>query len=195
MKLTITIDVEGIDPTRVDPHDVATEALADFDDQNVRYQLGRLGDLGQHDWPEAPVTVAFVGAEWGGPVVEAVVLPPYDLQQLSAQVGPWADRNFPRPDDVDLALVVTTLGLCEEAGEAARAALKRQQRIRGTREQWTAELASELGDVIIKCADVAYVAGFDLQAALEARWADVEPRDFVTDPTGHGLPDHDEGAG
>jgi NTP pyrophosphatase (non-canonical NTP hydrolase) len=106
-----------------------------------------------------------------------------DLTQLQAEVAPWVRRNFS-----PTSLVLTTLGLTEEAGECARAVLKDAQRIRGTHEEWMAELEKELGDVLIKAADVADQAGLDLQTAIDKRWAEVSVRDWKADRQGHGLP-------
>jgi NTP pyrophosphatase (non-canonical NTP hydrolase) len=104
----------------------------------------------------------------------------FDLQR---EVSIWAARNF--PDDNRETVV---LGLAEEVGEMCRAALKRHQGIRGTAEEWDAELRKEIGDVAIKLAHVAEVWGFDLGAATRDRWEVVSKRDFVADPIGHGLP-------
>lgn len=108
-----------------------------------------------------------------------------DVQILQLEVDEWASRNF--PDDTPEAVV---LGLMEEAGEVARASLKRYQGIRGTTEEWDAELRKECGDVFIKLCHVANVYGFGLADAVEARWGEVSLRDFVADKQGHGMPQH-----
>lgn len=109
------------------------------------------------------------------------------LNGLVVDVGRWADRNFRRLDP-DVDAVATTLGMVEEAGEVARAVLKRHQRIRGTSEEWIAEATKEVGDVVIKLADICYVLGIDFTEAVARRWERVRERDFVADPIGHGLP-------
>lgn len=107
-----------------------------------------------------------------------------NLDDLQKQVATWAKQNF--PDDNRETVV---LGLAEEVGEMARAALKRYQGIRGTAQEWEAELRKEIGDVFIKLVHVAAIWDIDLEDAVLDRWYDVRKRDFVTDPKGHGLPD------
>lgn len=107
-----------------------------------------------------------------------------DLEDLQCEVAQWTGRNF--PDDNRETVV---LGLAEEVGEMARAALKRHQGIRGTAQEWETELRKEIGDVMIKLVHVAHVWGFSLSEAVLDRWDVVSQRDFVTNPKGHGLPD------
>jgi len=110
-----------------------------------------------------------------------VKYPRYPAQRDVAQ---WVDYNFGHTP-----LAVTTLGLSEEVGELSRAVLKREQGIRGTYDEWTAEIAKELGDVMIKLLDVAETAGFDLQTVTALRWEAVSKRNFRADPKAHGLPE------
>ena len=107
-----------------------------------------------------------------------------DLDDLQEDIAAWAKRNFP---DENRETVV--LGLAEEVGEMARAALKRYQGIRGTAREWELELRKEIGDVLIKLIHVAEVWDIDLTQAVLERWDEVSRRDFVTNPKGHGLPD------
>jgi NTP pyrophosphatase (non-canonical NTP hydrolase) len=106
------------------------------------------------------------------------------LDELQAQVAPWAAHNLPND-----TVVVGAAGLAEEAGEVCRAAVKDIQGIRGTHEEWMDELAKELGDVVIKAAHVATLAGFDFGSIVRDRWAVIQQRDFVANRQGHGLPD------
>lgn len=46
----------------------------------------------------------------------------------------------------------------------------------------------EIGDTVIKLADVCYVLGISFNEAVEDRWAEVVQRDFVADRKGHGMP-------
>ena len=111
------------------------------------------------------------------------------LSRLQDEVTPWANHNFGVPGhDPTRTRVGSTLGLCEEVGEVARAVLKQHQGIRGTFEEWQDEIIKELGDVVIKCAEVAAICGIDLNAAVARRWFDVQERDFKKDAQGHGLP-------
>lgn len=105
------------------------------------------------------------------------------------EVADWVERNFGR-DRLD----ITTLGLVEEVGELCRAILKREQGVRGSFDEWTAEIRKELGDVMIKLLDVADKAGFDLATVTTLRWRTVSQRDFRADPRGHGLPADESGA-
>ena len=105
-----------------------------------------------------------------------------ELDEFQAEVGAWVSRCFPAEDPLERALV-----LCEEAGEVARAALKRHQNIRGTKAEWTVELLKELGDVIICVAATAYVEGVPLSEIVSKRWADISARDYATDPQQHGV--------
>lgn len=103
-----------------------------------------------------------------------------------AEVRQWVLHNF-GPTLLD----VTTLGLVEEVGELCRAILKRDQGIRGSYDEWTAEIRKELGDVLIKLLDVADTAGFDLAEAAADRWSVVSQRDFRANSRAHGIPAED----
>lgn len=107
-----------------------------------------------------------------------------NLEDLQCDVAQWAARNFPADNKVTVVL-----GLAEETGEMCRAALKHDQGIRGTRQEWEQELRKEAGDVMIKLLHVAHVWGFSLDQAVLERWDVISQRDFVTNPRGHGLPD------
>lgn len=93
------------------------------------------------------------------------------------------EYNFDHRDPV-----LATLGLCEEAGELARAVVKMAEGIRGTPHEWKIEAAKELGDVIIKAAQVADFLGLDLHAEVWGRWDEIQRRDWKRDKVGHGLP-------
>ena len=101
-------------------------------------------------------------------------------------VAEWVELNFRRDP-----LAVKTLGLVEEVGELCRAIIKREQGIRGTYDEWTAEIRKELGDIVIKLLDVAECASFDLITVAAIRWESVSQRDWIAAPKGHGLPDGD----
>lgn len=99
-----------------------------------------------------------------------------------AAVNAWVEHNFGRGNEL-----ATVGGLAEEVGEVMRAAVKRSQGIRGTREEWDAELRKECADVFIKLCDVAGFYGFALDEAIEDRWLVVRARDWKADPQGHGI--------
>ena len=105
------------------------------------------------------------------------------LIDLQDRVAAWVKHNF--PDDTP---ETTVLGLVEEAGELARAALKRYQGIRGTQEEWEAEIRKECGDIYLKLCHTAVMYDFDLEEAILARWAEISKRDWQADPIGHGRP-------
>lgn len=105
-----------------------------------------------------------------------------DIRELQDQVNTWVEHNFGHDNEL-----ATVGGLAEEVGEVMRAAVKRSQGIRGTREEWDAELRKECADVLIKLCDVASFYGFDLAAATAARWGKVRQRDWKANPTGHGI--------
>lgn len=107
----------------------------------------------------------------------------HDILPAQAEVHDWSVRNF---GETPQALV--TLGLAEEVGELCRAVLKREQRIRGTYQEWSAEIEKELGDCIIKLLDVAAYEGVSLAEVARKRWASVSQRDWVADSQGHGIP-------
>ena len=111
--------------------------------------------------------------------------PTLDLEKLQRAVSAWSTRNFGGTDVVDAEL--SALGLGEEVGEVMRALIKRRQGIRGTHEEWTAELKKELGDVVIKLCDVADRAGLDLAQCARDRWASVSQRNWIDDRQGHGI--------
>lgn len=106
---------------------------------------------------------------------------PVDIRTMQAQVNEWVTRNF---DNSELSAVV---GMVEEVGELCRAVVKMEQGIRGTREEWFAEIRKETGDVFIKLCDIARFYEFDLADAIEERWAKVSQRDWKADPIGHGI--------
>ena len=102
-----------------------------------------------------------------------------NLRQLQAQVMVWTDRNFK-----DREGWMPVMGVCEEAGEMAHAYLKLKQGIRGTPEEHEAKLKDAAADVIIFCADVANMAGFDLSDVLTTTWEKVRERDWTKAPKG-----------
>jgi NTP pyrophosphatase (non-canonical NTP hydrolase) len=106
------------------------------------------------------------------------------VKQLQAEVAEWVNRNR-----IDNTIETATLCVAEEAGELCRAVVKRHQGIRGSAEEWTAEIRKELADIIISASYVATLEGFDLADAVDARWQVIKERDFVRDPTGHGMPE------
>jgi NTP pyrophosphatase (non-canonical NTP hydrolase) len=105
-----------------------------------------------------------------------------DIRALQGEVNAWVEHNFGHDNEL-----ATVGGLAEEVGEVMRAAVKRSQGIRGTREEWDAELRKESADVFIKLCDVASFYGFDLADAVVERWTKVSARDWRANPQGHGI--------
>jgi NTP pyrophosphatase (non-canonical NTP hydrolase) len=119
------------------------------------------------------------------------------IADLQAEVASWVAHNFPEDSRTDVAL-----GTVEEIGEVAeivldlmamggrmsRATLKQRQGIRGTRDEWDAQIRKEVADVFIKLCHLAAKCGFDLDCAIIDRWDEVKQRDWVANPEGHGLP-------
>jgi len=101
---------------------------------------------------------------------------------MKDETSAWFLANFPNEDRVSV-----TLGLCEEVGEVARAVLKQHQGIRGSYTEWDEEIRKELGDVYLKLLHLAYYCQIDLDEAIQERWEVIRKRDWVTNPTGHGI--------
>lgn len=112
---------------------------------------------------------------------------PKTIRELQVQVSEWSARNFGGGD-----IAIPALGFFEEAGELARCIVKMEQGIRGTREEWLAEAANEIGDNLIKLVDIAARLGLDAHDCVWDRWADgpkpIRERDWVANKQGHGLP-------
>lgn len=113
--------------------------------------------------------------------------PLIDIDNFQEVVGEWCQRNFGHQSDL-----VLYGGTAEECGEMLRGAVKREQRIRGTRDEWNAEIKKEIGDVVIKLATIAAQEGWSLANIIALRWAEVSQRDWVADNVGHGLPQEGE---
>jgi NTP pyrophosphatase (non-canonical NTP hydrolase) len=107
-----------------------------------------------------------------------------DLREYQERVGVWLDASLP-----NTSIPIEALALCEEAGEAARAVVKMELGIRGTREQWMKELEDEVGGVFAALLCLCHKAGIDLQAAVEVQWA----KTLATDLSVTRMPDRDPG--
>jgi NTP pyrophosphatase (non-canonical NTP hydrolase) len=103
-----------------------------------------------------------------------------DLREYQERVGIWLDANLP-----DTSVPLQALALCEEAGEAARAIVKMELGIRGTREQWMKELEDEVGGVFAALLCLCHKTGIDLQDAVEVQWA----KTLATDLSVTRMPD------
>lgn len=107
------------------------------------------------------------------------------FRQLQEEQRPWVEHNFPGREWWQ-----PLLGIFEEAGELAHAALKQRQGIRGTTEEHEEKGKDAIGDIIIFLADYATARGWNLQEIMEQTWAEVKKRDWQADPfTGKGALD------
>lgn len=109
---------------------------------------------------------------------------PIDLEYMQEQCLNWSDRNFDMPDlsPEDQRALIALTGVAEEAGEIVRAIRKLCQGIRGTREEWIAEIEKEGGDVVIQLMSGFNSLGLDLNAAVAKRWESVGQRDWKKFP-------------
>lgn len=100
------------------------------------------------------------------------------FQQLQAEVGTWAQRNFG-----DTPAYRPLLGAVEEVGELAHAHLKAEQGIRGTAEEHEAAGKDAVGDIIIYLADYCGRRNWDMQQIVETVWAQVGKRNWTKNKT------------
>lgn len=106
------------------------------------------------------------------------------LDKLQTEVYHWANYNF---DPVNLSVedqtaLVALTGVAEEAGEVVRAIRKLVQGIRGTREEWIAEIEKEGADVVIQLMSGFNALGLNLNDAVAKRWESVGRRDWKNFP-------------
>lgn len=109
---------------------------------------------------------------------------PAGAPPIQAEVGAWLDEHLP-----GRSIELQALVLAEEVGELCRAVVKRQQGIRGTHAEWSAQLRAEAGDVLLTLYSLAASEGFDLHDAAARKWQQILRRD----PTAH-RPAHTEPA-
>ena len=88
-----------------------------------------------------------------------------------AVVADWLRTHLGPIDVADQALV-----LAEEVGEVARAIVKRQQGIRGSRAEWTTALRHEIADTQIALLALAESEGIDLPTEARRRWIEITNR-------------------
>jgi NTP pyrophosphatase (non-canonical NTP hydrolase) len=101
------------------------------------------------------------------------------LNYLQHQRDDWVAANFGDKD----TLVTSIMGAVEEVGELAHHWLKREQGIRGTAEEHTAEIRDAVADCIIYLMGVASHEGFELGTVVEETWREVvSKRDWQANP-------------
>jgi len=99
------------------------------------------------------------------------------LNRLQLELLSWQKHNFPNREPWE-----PLIGISEEVGELHHAFLKRHQGIRGTREEWDAEIKDALADIIVYLCDFANAEEIDLEHELAETWARVKRRDWQANP-------------
>jgi NTP pyrophosphatase (non-canonical NTP hydrolase) len=103
------------------------------------------------------------------------------IEKVQREHKEWAHRNFgPRPSWHPL------LGVQEEVGELSHAYLKREQGIRGTREEHEADMCDAVGDIMVFLIDFCNQEGIDLRDALAVTWEKVSKRDWRAERLANG---------
>lgn len=112
------------------------------------------------------------------------------LARVQEQQRPWVAHNFgKRPPWIPI------LGVMEELGELAHSFIKREQGIKGTAEEHTADIRDALADIAIFLCDAASGQGVDLDTAVSETWENVRKRDFKARPQDGGGHHHEGGTG
>jgi NTP pyrophosphatase (non-canonical NTP hydrolase) len=109
----------------------------------------------------------------------SVALPIVDLRQLQEEVSQWQRLQF-RPHGESPNALIDGLKLCEEAGEIARALLKRHTSV-AEKQMWEENLREELGDLFISALGLSANEGFLLADILATRWHQVSQRNYRND--------------
>jgi NTP pyrophosphatase (non-canonical NTP hydrolase) len=115
--------------------------------------------------PYTPAPPSDVGSRVGGGM---------SLNDIGRQHCAWQDRNFDR-----ISPLTQALALAEETGEVARAVLKTHH---GIRSQDRGDVAEELADVVLVASGLAARLGIDLEAAVAAKAARRDLKDFRARP-------------
>lgn len=102
-----------------------------------------------------------------------------DGRALQQSAHAWSLDKWPDED-----VLSDALGVAEEAGEIARAVLKRRHGTRGSHDDWTAQLRTEAADVLLVLMVLAEREGFDLMCAAHQRYQEIKDRDVNHDPVG-----------
>jgi NTP pyrophosphatase (non-canonical NTP hydrolase) len=102
------------------------------------------------------------------------------LSIIQEQLWDWTAHNFG-----DVPAWQPLLGIGEETGELMHAYLKREQDIRGSREDHDAEIEDAVGDIAIFLMDFCNKEGLDLQDVITNTWLKVRDRDWRPENTTH----------
>lgn len=96
------------------------------------------------------------------------------LDVVQREQKEWSNRNFgPHPAWHPL------LGVQEEVGELAHAYLKREQQIRGSRQQHDADIRDAVADIVIYLCDFCTCEGINLAEVVSDVWKKVRQRDWT----------------
>ena len=99
------------------------------------------------------------------------------MNRIQREQKEWSERNFgPHPAWHPL------LGLVEEVGELSHAYLKREQGIRGTKEEHDEAIRDAVADAIIFLCDFCTCEGIDLECQVSATWEQVKKRNWKDNP-------------
>ena len=104
----------------------------------------------------------------------------FDPDQLQNRLHRWREHNFPEP--YADAVVNQVLGVCEEAGELAKAVLKRRQGIRRSEEDHEVAEQDAVGDIMIFLAGFCSYRNWDMISIYEDVADAVMQRDWVKYP-------------
>jgi NTP pyrophosphatase (non-canonical NTP hydrolase) len=96
------------------------------------------------------------------------------IRDMQIQHHKWLRHNFPDQTDHQ-----PLLGIVEEVGELAHAALKHEQAIRGMTYSRAREAEKDaLGDIFIYMMSYANSRALDLEAIITETWGQVQERDW-----------------
>ena len=99
------------------------------------------------------------------------------MRDLQRRLSEWQDRNFD-PVEPGIRALQLTLGVCEEAGELSHTILKRDQGIRGTREEHDADARDAIADVVIYAMNLCSNEGWDFETIVRETAEKVMLRDW-----------------
>lgn len=106
-----------------------------------------------------------------------------NLRVIQSENEEWATKNFgPRVP------ILSLLGIVEEVGELSHSHLKRDQGIRGTKEEHDAAGKDSVGDIVIYLMDYCNGMGWDLESIIRETWDEVKKRDWKKNKTDGNVP-------
>ncbi len=100
-----------------------------------------------------------------------------NLKKLQEEHKKWIEYNFPNATS-DMQFK----GVVEEVGELSHALLKREQGIRGSKEQHERDIKDAIGDIIIFLSGLCIKENLSLEECVFDTWAEVKKRDWIENP-------------